>query len=134
MAAACALAIISGIGFLFGIQKSLRAFLNPLFTGRVAAGSSICRACFLRKRRRYGKRTLSVIAARCHLPRRGRFCSTYRQMPKSSPFRGSWQSRQALTERVGSPLRESRKSRQVLTERGAQEKLSAVVTSVISVQ
>ena len=34
----------------------------------------------------------------------------------------------------GSPLRESRKSRQVLTERGAQEKLSAVVTSVISVQ
>ena len=34
MAAACALAIISGIGFLFGIQKSLRAFLNPLFTGR----------------------------------------------------------------------------------------------------
>ena len=33
MAAACALAIISGIGFLFGIQKSLRAFLNPLFTG-----------------------------------------------------------------------------------------------------
>ena len=33
-----------------------------------------------------------------------------------------------------SPLRESRKSRQVLTERGAQEKFSAVVTSVISVQ
>ena len=34
----------------------------------------------------------------------------------------------------GSPLRESRKSRQGLTERGVQEKLSAVVTSVISVQ
>ncbi|RAW64152.1 hypothetical protein C4N21_11320 [Faecalibacterium prausnitzii] len=33
MASACALAIMSGIGFLFGIQKSLRAFLNPLFTG-----------------------------------------------------------------------------------------------------
>ncbi|RGB93982.1 hypothetical protein DWZ04_14150 [Faecalibacterium prausnitzii] len=35
MASACALAIMSGIGFLFGIQKSLRAFLNPLFTGGV---------------------------------------------------------------------------------------------------
>lgn len=33
-----------------------------------------------------------------------------------------------------SPLRESRKNRQVLTERGAQEKFSAVVTLVISVQ
>ena len=33
-----------------------------------------------------------------------------------------------------SPLRESRKSRQALTERGVQEKLSAVVTSQISVQ
>ena len=32
--------------------------------------------------------TLSVIAARCHLPRGGRFCSTYRQMAKSSPLRG----------------------------------------------
>ena len=71
MAAAYALAMFSGIGFLFGIQKSLRAFLNPLFTGRVAARSGICRACFLRKRWRCGERTLSVIAARCHLPRRG---------------------------------------------------------------
>ena len=34
----------------------------------------------------------------------------------------------------GSPLRESRISRQILTERGVQEKFSAVVTSVISVQ
>ena len=33
-----------------------------------------------------------------------------------------------------SPLRESRKNRQVLAMRGVQEKLSAVVTSVISVQ
>ena len=46
MAAACALAIISGIGFLFGIQKSLRAFLNPLFTGRVVKENSICSAAF----------------------------------------------------------------------------------------
>ena len=35
MASAFALAIFSGIGFLFGIQKSLRAFLNPLFTGGI---------------------------------------------------------------------------------------------------
>ena len=35
MASAFALAIFSGIGFLFGIQKSLRAFLNPLFTSWV---------------------------------------------------------------------------------------------------
>ena len=41
MAAACALAIISGIGFLFGIQKSLRAFLNPLFTGGVVKVSGL---------------------------------------------------------------------------------------------
>ena len=33
-----------------------------------------------------------------------------------------------------SPLRESWQNRQVLTERGVQEKFSAVVTSVISVQ
>ena len=41
MAAACALAIISGIGFLFGIQKSLRAFLNPLFTGGNSLSQSL---------------------------------------------------------------------------------------------
>ena len=41
MASACALAIISGIGFLFGIQKSLRAFLNPLFTGVFFRGSPL---------------------------------------------------------------------------------------------
>ena len=34
----------------------------------------------------------------------------------------------------GSPLRESRKNRQVLAMQGVQEKFSAVVTSVISVQ
>ena len=42
MASACALAIMSGIGFLFGIQKSLRAFLNPLFTGGVVEENGIC--------------------------------------------------------------------------------------------
>ena len=46
MASACALAIISGIGFLFGIQKSLRAFLNPLFTGGVVEENGRCSAAF----------------------------------------------------------------------------------------
>ena len=41
MASAFALAIFSGIGFLFGIQKSLRAFLNPLFTSRVVTESGL---------------------------------------------------------------------------------------------
>mgnify|MGYP000428341906 CR=1 FL=1 len=41
MASACALAIMSGIGFLFGIQKSLRAFLNPLFTSRVVTENGL---------------------------------------------------------------------------------------------
>ena len=42
----CTLGIISGIGFLFGIQKSLRAFLNPLFTGGVVKANGICSAAF----------------------------------------------------------------------------------------
>ena len=46
MPSACALGIISGIGFLFGIQKSLRAFLNPLFTGGVVKENGICSAAF----------------------------------------------------------------------------------------
>ena len=49
MASAFALAIFSGIGFLFGIQKSLRAFLNPLFTSRVVTENGSSGACFLRK-------------------------------------------------------------------------------------
>ena len=46
MPSAYALGIISGIGFLFGIQKSLRAFLNPLFTGGVVKANGICSAAF----------------------------------------------------------------------------------------
>ena len=46
MASAFALAIFSGIGFLFGIQKNLRAFLNPLFTSRVVTENGICSAAF----------------------------------------------------------------------------------------
>lgn len=44
MPSAYALGIISGIGFLFGIQKSLRAFLNPLFTGGVVKANGIYNA------------------------------------------------------------------------------------------
>ena len=67
MASACALAIISGIGFLFGIQKSLRAFLNPLFTGGVVAGSGSYSAAFCESAAlRGGRLALSVTA--CAVP------------------------------------------------------------------
>ena len=47
MAAACALAIISGRIILnFGFQESLRTFLKPIFTGGVAEGNGICSAAF----------------------------------------------------------------------------------------
>ena len=47
MAAACALAIISGRIILnFGFQESLRTFLKPIFTGGVVEGNGICRAAF----------------------------------------------------------------------------------------
>ena len=54
MASAFALAIFSGIGFLFGIQKSLRAFLNPLFTSRVVTENGICSAAFCESAARRG--------------------------------------------------------------------------------
>jgi hypothetical protein len=44
--------------------------------------------------------TLSVFASQIHLPRRGRFCSTYRKVPKSSPFGGAGIERSEMTERV----------------------------------
>ena len=43
---------------------------------------------------------LSVIAARCHLSQRARLCCLYLRPAIGSPLRGSWQSRQALTERA----------------------------------
>lgn len=43
---------------------------------------------------------LSVIAARCHLSQRARLCCLYLRPAIGSPLRGSWQSRQTLTERV----------------------------------
>ena len=46
MRAACALRIIRGISFLFGIQKSLQAFLNPLFTSGAVTVNCICSVAF----------------------------------------------------------------------------------------
>ena len=51
MRAAFALRIISGKIILnFGVQKRLRAFLNPIFTDGVVKENGICSACFLQKR------------------------------------------------------------------------------------
>ena len=51
MRAAFTLRIISGKIILnFGVQKRLRAFLNPIFTDGVVKENSICSTCFLRKR------------------------------------------------------------------------------------
>ena len=47
MRSAFALRIISGRIILnFGVQKRLRAFLNPIFTGGVVTENSICSAAF----------------------------------------------------------------------------------------
>ena len=47
MAAACALAIISGrIIINFGLQESLRTFLKPIFTGGDVEETGICSAAF----------------------------------------------------------------------------------------
>ena len=47
MASACALAMFSGKIILnFGVQKRLRAFLNPFFTGGVVEENGICSAAF----------------------------------------------------------------------------------------
>ena len=47
MAAACALAIISGRIILnFGFQESLRTFLKPIFTGGDVEETGICSSAF----------------------------------------------------------------------------------------
>ena len=59
MRAAFALRIISGKIILnFGVQKRLRAFLNPIFTDGVVKENGFCSACFLRKRGAAGERLL----------------------------------------------------------------------------
>ena len=87
----CALHIIRGKNILYFAFVALCGALQTHFHGRG----------------RRGKRHLHTLPgspsqAHCvrQLPRRGSFIGTNRQMTKSSPFRGSWQSRKALTERV----------------------------------
>ena len=61
MRSAFALRIISGKIILnFGVQKRLRAFLNPIFTDGVVKENGICSACFLRKRGAAGGRLLPL--------------------------------------------------------------------------
>ena len=68
-----ALGIISGKIILnFGVQKRLRAFLNPIFTGRVVTANSSCSAA--------GDEPSPSLLRKATSPERGRFYSTYRQM------------------------------------------------------
>ena len=47
MVSACALTILIGkIIYNFGVQESLRTFLNPIFTGGVVTENGICSAAF----------------------------------------------------------------------------------------
>ena len=82
MASAFALAIFSGIGFLFGIQKSLRAFLNPLFTSRVVTESGLALSVTYGdtspKGRASGKAAHFAIESK-----------TFPKAAKSSPFGGA---------------------------------------------
>ena len=70
ISAACALDIFSGKIILnFGVQKRLRAFLNPIFTDGVVKENGICSACFLRKRGAAGKFLVKPQSLRaCPLP------------------------------------------------------------------
>ena len=82
MASAFALAIFSGIGFLFGIQKSLRAFLNPLFTSRVVTENGLALSVTYGdtspKGRASGKAAHFAIESK-----------TFPKAAKSSPFGGA---------------------------------------------
>ena len=87
----------------FGIPERLRTLRYSIFTGGVIEGKDSCRAYFhaetVARRGCCGTAvniTLSVIAARCQLPRGGSFICADWKMRKSSPFRGSWQSRQGF--------------------------------------
>ena len=60
----------------FGLPEHLRTLRQSIFTGGAVEENGSCSACFLRKRRRCGNdKTLSVIAARCQLPRKGELYS-----------------------------------------------------------
>ena len=54
-----------------GVLKSLRAFQNPFFTGKVVTENGNCRAGFLRKQSRFGKRA-RPLSHRFAMPERAR--------------------------------------------------------------
>ena len=88
MRSAFALRINSGrIIFVFGIAERLRAFRYPIFTRGDVTVSGSCRVGFLRKHPRGGVPSPSSLRDATS-PERGRWHSTYRQMAKSSSFRG----------------------------------------------
>ena len=61
MRSAFALRIVSGRTILnFGVQKRLRAFLNPIFTDGVVTGKRHLQRRFLRKRSAAGERLLPL--------------------------------------------------------------------------
>ena len=70
MASACALAMFSGKIILnFGVQKRLRAFLNPIFTGRKRNGKRQLPHWFpAETAARRGKYPFRHRLRRCHLP------------------------------------------------------------------
>ena len=112
-----ALRINSGkIIYNFGIAERLRALRYSIFTGGGRGGKRHLQRRFLRKRGAAGKALLGASGLnplrhglrRATSPERGRFCSTYRKVPKSSPFGGAGRDRRERTERVcsrGYPLR-----------------------------
>ena len=103
-----ALRINSGkIIYNFGIAERLRALRYPIFTGGGRGGKRHLQCRFLRKRGAAGKALLGASGLnplrhglrRATSPERGRFCSTYRKVPKSSPFGGAGRDRRERTER-----------------------------------
>ncbi len=87
MASACALAIISGKNiYNFAILENLRIFQNCFFTEGVVTGNGICCAAFCESAAQRGTNPLRHRCAMPPPPKGGRFCSTYRQMAKSSPL------------------------------------------------
>ena len=74
--------------FNFGIAERLRTLRYSIFTGGVVEGSGRCSAAFCESAALRGKRTLSVIAARCHLPRKGEVLLYLPEDAKKLPLKG----------------------------------------------
>ena len=96
------------------LPEALSLPLKAVPLGKVASpqamteGIIIGSACFLRKRRRCGEGSAwrkraepsPSLLRKSTSPERGRFCSTYRKMPKSSPFGGAGRDQRERAERV----------------------------------